>query len=234
MSADRPTFDAYRLPLARRREAPAAVAALLLHAAVIALFVWGSARLLQSAAAGAGPLGGGEPASAVSFLTLPPPSVPLQVDVPAPAPLSLRDVPSLEPLPLELAKILIPEALTAGAAAGPAGAARRGGPGAALGPGSGDGGPGTGTEAGYIFPASPRWAIVPPMNRPASVRGRTYRVHFWVTTEGRVSRVEVTPDIPEPEYRREFIARMMGYVFTPATTRNGERIASVYSITLTL
>src|SRR5207237_1156719 len=59
-------------------------------------------------------------------------------------------------------------------------------------------GPGTGDEAGYISPAAPRTANVPPLGKvPGSVAGRTYRVTFWVSADGRVTRVEVDPPIAD-------------------------------------
>ncbi|MDP3911410.1 MAG: hypothetical protein Q8Q14_13565, partial [Gemmatimonadales bacterium] len=117
-----------------------------------------------------------------------------------------------------------------------------GGPGTGLGTGGGQGtgtgtgagsdaGPGSGGEAGYIFPASPRWTIFPPPGAPREARGRRHEVRFWVTAEGRVTRVEVTPPIKDSGYRREFTERMMGYLFNPAT-RDGRRIAYVASVTV--
>ncbi|MGH7529415.1 MAG: energy transducer TonB, partial [Gemmatimonadales bacterium] len=108
-----------------------------------------------------------------------------------------------------------------------------GGRGTGTGTGLGaDQGPGSGGEAGYIFPASPRWTIFPPPGAPRDARGRRHVVRFWVTADGRVTRVEVTPPIEDGDYRREFIARMMAYQFAPATTRDGRRVASVASVTV--
>src|SRR5207245_10575917 len=79
-----------------------------------------------------------------------------------------------------------------------------GGRGTGLGAASGAGvGPGTGDEAGYIFPAAPRTANVPPLGKvPGSVAGRTYRVTFWVSAAGRVTRGDVDQPIAEAGHGR--------------------------------
>jgi len=95
---------------------------------------------------------------------------------------------------------------------------------------------GTGGAAGtgaadYIFVASPRTAIVPPRS-PGSAAGRTYRIRFWVAADGRVTRVEVDPPIRDEAYRREFLESMMAYQFYPARTRDGDKVSSVYTISI--
>ena len=64
---------------------------------------------------------------------------------------------------------------------------------------------------------------------PREARGR-HEVRFWVTADGRVVRVAVTPPIKDSEYRREFTERMMGYLFNPATTRDGRHVESIASL----
>jgi len=64
------------------------------------------------------------------------------------------------------------------------------------------------------------------------VRGHAHQVRFWVTADGRVTRVEVTPPIKDAAYRRQFNERMMGYLFTPAATRDGRRVDYVASVTV--
>jgi hypothetical protein len=44
--------------------------------------------------------------------------------------------------------------------------------------------------------------------------------------------VEVTPPIKDAAYRRQFNERMMGYLFTPAATRDGRRVEYVASVTV--
>jgi hypothetical protein len=64
------------------------------------------------------------------------------------------------------------------------------------------------------------------------VAGRTYRVTFWVSAAGRVTRVVVDPPIADAEYGREFQLRMMAYQFYPARTRDGRNVASVVTVPL--
>src|SRR5205814_10080991 len=114
------------------------------------------------------------------------------------------------------------------------------GPGAGGGQGGGAGGgtgavtgPGTGGEGGYIFVASPRTAILPPLARvPGSVAGRTYVVKFWVAADGRVTRVEIDPPMADAAYSRELQQRMMAYQFYPARTRDGRNVASIVPVPL--
>ena len=243
----RPAFNAYALPLPRRRagEGRAAALSFLAHLSIAVLVLWRGAALFErgGGGGGAGPRGGGGGGGrpAVSWFALPAASLPQAQDMPAVA----VTVPTLAtPLP-DAVKIDVPlatVAVTPPAAVG-TGAGTSGGPGEGLGTGGGkgtgtgtgagaDSGSGSGGDAGYIFPASPRWTIFPPPGAPREVRGRRHEVRFWVTAEGRVTRVEVTPPIKDAGYRREFTERMMGYLFNPAATRDGRRVDYVASVTV--
>ena len=239
----RPVFDSYALPLPQRREGPAAALSFLVHVAIAVLVLWRGAALFEGGGGGgSGPRGGGGGGGrpAVSWLALPnPPAsraeavVPLQVPtvtVPAAAPL-------VEPVKLDLPPPTV--AITPPAAVG-TGDGTTGGPG--QGPGSGggtgtgtgtgtgsDAGPGSGGNASDIFAATPRWAIMAPPGAPREARGR-HEVRFWVTADGRVVKIEVTPPIKDSGYRREFTERMMGYLFNPATTRDGRHVESIASL----
>jgi hypothetical protein len=90
-----------------------------------------------------------------------------------------------------------------------------------------------GAESDYIFVASPRTAILPPLAKvPGSVAGRSYRIRFSVAADGRVIRVDVDPPITDETYRRDFLDRMMAYRFYPARTRDGRNVASVVTVPL--
>ena len=241
----RPAFDAYALPLPRRREGRAAVVSFLAHVLIAVLVLWRGAQLFQSGGGGSGVPGGGggggRPAVS-SWFALPAPSTPQAQDLPAAPTVTVPTVAMPLPQPV---KIDIPTAAVAvlpPAAIG-TGAGTTGGPGQGPGTGGGKGtGTGTGTGAdtgagsgggtGYIFPASPRWTIFPPPGAPRDARGRRHEVRFWVTAEGRVTRVEVTPPIKDADYRREFTERMMGYLFNPASTRDGRHVDYVASVTV--
>jgi protein TonB len=247
-SSSRPIFDRYALPLPRRREGPAAALSFVAHVVIAALVLWRGAALFVpgGGGGGSGPRGGGGGGGrpAVRWFALPAPSTPQAEDVPAAPAVT---VPTLAVPAPEMVKIDVTPTMAAVAPAPPApvgmGNGTTGGPG--QGPGSGggqgtgtgtgvgpDSGSGSGGDASDIFPASPRWAVLPPRGAPREARGRRYEVRFWVTAEGKVTRVEVTPPIKDSDYRREFTERMMGYLFNPATTRDGRRVDFIASATV--
>ena len=239
-----PLFNAYSLPLPRRRQGPAALVSLIAHMTIGVLVLWRGAALLGGGG-GSGPRGGGGGGGqpAVTWFTLPAGSAPQALDVPAPPAVTVPSVALPDPVkidvpPLEQIAPPPPAAVVAGTGTGTTGGPGQGpgsggGQGTGTGPGTGsDAGPGSGGEAGYILPATPRWAIFPPPGAPSAVRGHAHQVRFWVTADGRVTRVEVTPPIKDAAYRRQFNERMMGYLFTPAATRDGRRVDYVASVTV--
>lgn len=174
----------------------------------------------------------------MNFFTMPaPPPAPAAIDVPAAPVVPAARVPELTSVKLDVPDIAPPAVPVtppvagtgvAGASAGKTGvgAGAANGAGVAL-------GPGTGGEGDYIFVASPRTAILPPLAKvPGTVAGHTYRIRFWVAADGRVTRVEIDPPMPDEAYRREFLDRMMAYRFYPARSRDGASIASVVTVPL--
>ena len=243
-----PLFTSYSLPQPQRRQGRAAALSLVAHVAVAVVVLWRGAALMAGGGGGTGPRGGGGGGGrpVVTWFTLPAGSAPQAVDMPAPPTVTVPivalpdpvkiDVPPLEAIAPPVAP---PPPAVAGSGTGTTGGPGQGpgsggGQGTGTGPGSGsDAGPGSGGEAGYILPATPRWARLPPSGAPAEVQKHPHVVRFWVTAEGRVARVEVSPPIKDARYRRGFIEAMMGYVFNPATTRDGRRIDYVASVTVT-
>jgi hypothetical protein len=226
----------------QRREGPAAALSFLAHVAIVVLVLWRGAALLESGGGdGTGPRGGGGGGGrpAVSWFALPTPALPHAETAPhAPA----VTVPTVAPPVTEPVKLDLPPptvSMTPPAAVGTGGGTTGGpgqGPGTGGGKGTGtgtgtgaDAGPGSGGDASDIFAATPRWAIMAPPGAPREVRGR-HEVRFWVTADGRVTKIEVTPPIKDSGYRREFTERMMGYLFKPATTRDGRPIESIASL----
>jgi len=243
----RPAFTAYSLPLPRRREGPAAALSFLAHVTIAVLVLWrGAAMFAGGGGGGSGPRGGGGGGGrpAVSWFALPAPTAAQAQEVP-PAPPAVTvptiAVPTPEPVKIEMPTpdvAVAAPAAAVGTGAGTTGGAGQGpGTGGGQGTGTGtgigsDSGAGSGGDARDIFPASPRWTIFPPPGAPREARGRRHEVRFWVTAEGRVTRVEVTPPIKDAGYRREFTERMMGYLFNPATTRDGRHVDYVASVTV--
>lgn len=230
---DGPPLPGLRLPLGRRRLGPGAALATLAHVLIVGVLVIHEREILGRAQAGSAASG----EARVNFFAIPA-GAPAAVEMALPPRLALSDLSALRRInielpPLELPRATLPVPTTAalGGGGGNAGGGGRGtGPGAATGSGVGSG---TGDEAGYIFPASPRTAILPPLAKvPGSVAGRTYRVKFWVSVEGRVTRVEVVPPIADAAYGREFQQRMMAYQFYPAHTRDGRNVSYVVTVPL--
>ena len=242
----RPLFDSYALPLPQRRDGPAAALSFLAHVAIAILVLWRGAALFEGGGGGGtGPRGGGGGGGrpAVSWFALPTPSSARAETAPqAPAvtvPTVAPPPPVAEPVKLELppptVSITPPAAVGTGdgTTGGPGqGPGTGGGTGTGTGTGTGaDAGPGSGGSASDIFAATPRWAIMAPPGAPRDARGR-HDVRFWVTADGRVTRIEVTPPIKDSGYRREFTERMMGYLFNPATTRDGRHVEYIASLTV--
>ncbi|MBI4501071.1 MAG: TonB family protein, partial [Gemmatimonadetes bacterium] len=97
-----------------------------------------------------------------------------------------------------------------------------------------DTGRGIGGEGGDVFPPTPRYTILPPLPQPASMRGRTLRVHFWVNAQGKVTRVQVDPEIKDASYRQQFLAMMREYTFNPAKRLDGTTVEGDLVMPITL
>lgn len=182
-----------------------------------------------------GPLGGGGSGSPrVTYVTLaaPSPSPRPAVDV-VTIPV-VREIPVSIPEPQPLAQRVLSEVVAppTGSAGGPgSGAGTGGGEGSGVGPGVG---PGTGGTGGDVFPPQPRYSILPPLPKPAAVRGKSFQVHFWVSASGRVTQVRVSPEIPDGGYRKKFLALMYEYTFAPARRLDGTPVAGETTITVRL
>ena len=238
----RPVFASYALPRPQRREGPAAALSFLAHVAIAILVLWRGAALFEGGGGGgAGPRGGGGGGGrpAVSWLALPTASSAQTETAPHAPAVTVPTVaaPLAEPVKIDLPPPTVAIAPLAavgtgdGTTGGPGqGPGSGGGTGTGTGTGTGaDAGPGSGGNASDIFAATPRWAIMAPPGAPREARGR-HEVRFWVTADGRVTKIEVTPPIKDSGYRREFTERMMGYLFNPATTRDGRHVEYIASL----
>jgi hypothetical protein len=244
--APRPVFDSYALPLPERREGPAAALSFGVHVAIALLVLWRGAALFASGGgSGAGPRGGGGGGGrpAVSWFALPAaPASQAQAVAPPQAPVvtvPTAAAPVVEPVKLDLPPPTVaftpPTAVGTGdgTTGGPGqGPGSGGGTGTGAGTGTGsDAGPGSGGNASDIIAPTPVWAIIPPSGAPPETHGKRHEVRFWVTAEGTVTRVEVTPPIKDGGYRRDFLEKMKGYLFKPAT-RDGRRVDYVATVTV--
>lgn len=237
---DPPPLPGLRLPLSRRRLAPGTIAAVVAHAAIVGM-VLAAGRAVRRGSGSPYDGGAGPGARRVNFFALSGAArpAPAAVDVAAAPRVTLSDLAALQRIPVALPPLdlgrgaIPPPAVVSGGQGGGGGPRGTG----VAGPGNAAGGvgvgSGTGDEAGYIFPASPRTAILPPLAKvPGAVAGRWYRVKFWVTADGRVTRVDVDPPIVDAEYGREFQQHMMAYRFYPARTRDGRTVAYVATVPL--
>jgi protein TonB len=140
-------------------------------------------------------------------------------------------------LPRNIRPIQYARTIGAGAGIGGgrgAGTGSGGGVGAGDGTGTGSGvGPGSGGD-GVVFPPIVRYTFLPPLPRPSSVQGQTFLVRFAVDPEGRVTDVEVEPQIPDGGYRKKFVDTMLRFRFKPAHLRDGTNVAGATVLSFTL
>jgi hypothetical protein len=158
----------------------------------------------------------------------------------APPPPALT-VPSLAALtvPMEQPPEAVPEQLTAEELARLAqatGVGTGGGPGSGTGSGGGSGsgtGPGVGSDSGAgggrgnYFEPQPQGLILPPVDKPSSVRGLKVTARFEISATGEVMRVTLEPTLPDRRYQSEFLDRLRRYTFTPASSPDGHPVPGV-------
>lgn len=212
------------------------------HLALIGFAVWGTHRIAESdgdPGDGSDRSSGGGGGGVVLTLLAPAPSLPS-----APPPPALT-VPSLAALtvPMELPPEAVPEQVTAEelarlAQATGTGTGTGGGPGAGTGSGGGSGsgvGPGVGADSGagghgtYFMP-QPQGVILPPSDRPSSVRGMTVTARFEISATGQVLRVTLQPTLPDRRFRDAFLERLRRWAFTPAYSPDGHPVPGVYEV----
>ena len=252
----RPQVPDFRVPSTRERFGGGVALSVVVHGALVLGLIVGAAATTTEVLrnmGGPGPRGGGGggDAAAVRYIELPPL-----------ASAGMRMVPRTDPPVRPRPEINIPRPTVAqvdpqraqqdlaaltdvrmasdgpgtGTGSGPgAGTGTGGGVGSGTGTGIGSGeGPGTGGgEGGAVLPPEPRFIIVP-ADRPGSVRGKQFAVHFWVDRTGTVTKVEVDPEIPDAAYRRKFMEQMYKFQFTPARTLDGQPVDGHLVIPITL
>jgi len=103
-----------------------------------------------------------------------------------------------------------------------------GGVGAGNGPGRGSGhGPGTGGGEGTVYPATPDFAVIPPLPVPKGLHGKTVELRFTIDVSGRVVKFDFDPT-GDAGYDRELKSRLAEYHFRPAHKTDGTPVASVF------
>jgi len=216
------------------------------HLLLIGLAVWGTHRIAESDGdpgdgSGRNPGGGG--GGVILAVLAQAPALPS-----APPPPALT-VPSLAALtvPMEQPPEAVPEQVTAEelarlAQATGTGTGTGGGPGSGTGSGGGSGagvGPGVGADSGagghgtYFMP-QPQGVILPPPDRPPSVRGITVTARFEISATGEVLRVTLEPTLPDRRFRDAFLERLRRWAFTPAFSPDGRPIPGVCEVRFSL
>lgn len=115
-----------------------------------------------------------------------------------------------------------------------AGPGTGGGTGAGNGTGRGSGnGPGTGGGEGTVYPATPDFAVIPPLPVPKGLHGKTVELRFTIDESGRVVKFDFDPT-GDSGYDRELKSRLSEYHFRPAHKQDGTPVASVFVTQFTL
>jgi outer membrane biosynthesis protein TonB len=148
--------------------------------------------------------------------------VPVPVPVPVPPP-PVQEEPSRAP------------SRTAGQSPATSGEGRgqEAGPGTETGTGRGDAGSGE-EGTGRIIAPSPRGLILPPSDRPGSVRGKTVTVYVFVDTRGMVVRdsTRLNPSTGDARFDSRLRQQASEWRFTPAR-QDGQPIAAWFPYTIT-
>ena len=237
----RPAPPPLRLPAPRRRPG-GFIASFLIHAVILLLLarygvelVLGSGNNPFGARGGGGGAGGSVhivdlPAAAAASAPAPAAPVPQPVvhTVPPPAidPAPTLTPPALQPLAMKVSPAVATVGTMSDGTTGH-GPGAGGGTGAGAGPGVGnDSGPGSGGNGAYINPPSPRVVLL-----AARCLHGNVSVLLSVGVDGRVTHVQMEPEVKNRDCRREMMDKMMGYEFLPARTRDGRAVADTFRVT---
>ena len=236
------------LPIREERSRTAIAVSAVLHLALILFAIRLTGKVVQATHSPIGDAfqlalggGGGGGKGGASFVAVPPPAVATQVVPPQETP-----VPAIVPPPVAVVEsptvFRDSSAVTSPLAAAGSGGGSGGGVGTGTGPGTGSGvGPGSGGGTGGGAGAGGRGGtrpvsrqmIIPPLDPPKSLRGKSIEVTFDVDADGRVSDVRVEPPITDRGFAKKFDEIMRNYRFFPARDSLGKAVAQPYVVTFT-
>jgi TonB family protein len=241
-------------PEPERRGRLATLLSFLLHALIILLAIRLTAAVALpehsplgdaiELALGGGGGGGGQGGVAAVHATPPPPPVktppPVVPPPPPPVPTVVPPPPPTQVTPPPPAATADPSPASTAAAAG-TGTGTGGGNGTGTGTGTGSGqGPGTGSGKGGGegggnggFPPEPKQMIVPGLDGPKRLHGKSVEVTFHVAADGHVTDVSVAPPIDDRAYAKKFDEVMRDYRFKPARDPSGKAVPGVTTVTVT-
>ena len=235
------------LPLPPERSRLAMAVSALLHLLLILVLIRVTAAVVQPTHSPIGDAfqlalggGGGGGKGGATFAAAPPlPAVVTPVVSSRVAPVVPQVVPP--PLAVEMPMVFrdstpvsgTPAAAgTGGGSGGGAGTGTGPGTGSGVGPGRGGGtGGGTGGGRGGIPPVN-RTTILPPLDPPKSLRGKSFEVTFSIDAGGKVLDIQVNPPILDRGFARKFAEIMRGYDWRPARDSLGKAIAGSLVYTL--
>jgi len=235
-----PSRNAYYKRRYARILRAAIVASVLFHALVVWWFRY-KPVIPDSPFAAAGPRAGDDRAAAgggmqaVNLQITPPQPEPQQVvpqiPVPTPEPTPRVEVQVDQPKPQVLATVA---SNIQGVASADVGKGTEAGSGVEGGTGQGDGG---NAEEGLfrVVPPSPRGLILPPSDRPGSVRGKEVDVWVFVTAVGRVlpDSTRLAPPTGDRKFDERLRKQAAEWVFEPAR-KDGQPVSEWFRYTIVL
>jgi len=243
-----PTFALSRPTRASRPGG--ALASLLFHILIILLLAYPATQFVKVRDPGDNPYsgsggggGGGGGSDALAYISLPAFRPPPPLEEPIVTPVETPQVPVVpEPVP---ADSVDPSAVASVDSLAQSGTGKPGdqGPGSGTGTGGGNGpgtgpgsGPGSGAgDGGNGTAQPPRWrqVLLPPEHTPRELRGQTITINFSIRANGRVDRVEFSPEIRNRDFANKFREKLLSYLFIPARSAAGEPIAAEYPMAFT-
>lgn len=239
------------LPARSERSAASFALSVLLHASIIILAVLGTATITEPRAGALSEAilartgGGGGGQGGGTYIAVAPP----RAVTPTPVAVEPTIVPAVVRPPV--APVVVPKTVPptpapdtgrpVAAAGSGTGGGTGGGQGTGQGTGTGSGtgaGSGGGTGGGAALgsrgtdPVS-RQLMLPPLDSPKSLRGRTVAVTFVVSAEGRVLDIAVVPPIADRGFSRKFDEVMRSYRFYPARDPLGAPVPGTTTVDVT-
>lgn len=240
------------LPTRGERSTISLAVSVLLHGSIILLVVLSTATIAEPRAGALSEAilartgGGGGGRGGGSYIAVAPP----RTTIPTPVAAEPTVVPPVAPPPITPAVVPVtvppPAAAdTSRPSAAAAGSGTGGGTGGGQGTGQGTGtgsGSGAGSGGGTGGGAAPgsrgtdpvsRQLMLPPLDSPKSLRGRTVAVTFVVSAEGRVLDIAVVPPIADRGFSRKFDEVMRSYRFYPARDPAGAAVPGTTTVDVT-
>ncbi len=217
------------------------IGAVLVHLLIVLLFR-GSVVMPQDPSSAAGPnagdllpsAAGGTGLTMVELRVEQPPEEVVEEVVPIPERIVVAEVPRPTPTPAPAPTVTPPSREGTGGAGSGGDSGTTEGTGREDGAGRGGGGSGGEGNAGIVAPV-PRGMIIPPADRPRSVRGQEVTVWVFVNDRGRVASdsTRLDPPTPDARYNDRLRRSAAEWVFEPAR-QDGRAVGAWYPFQIIL